>query len=83
MKKSEMIDGLAGYLEEQYDLDTSLSAIVLDFLESQGMQPPKIETWRELSGPFEGQGLKVREFVNEWEPENETSSITTDDRQSH
>jgi hypothetical protein len=72
MKRSEMIDALAGYLEEQYDLDTSLSAIVLDFLESQGMRPPVYEKVVESQGtvsPFSETKLYYKLPCYEWEPE--------------
>jgi hypothetical protein len=41
VKRSEMLDALAWYLEEKYDLEYRASEQILDFLERQGMQPPK------------------------------------------
>ena len=40
MKRSEMLDALAWYLEEKYDLGYVASEEILNFLERQGMQPP-------------------------------------------
>jgi hypothetical protein len=78
MKRSEMIKRLQKrfYFGESEAI-ADLADEIIDFLVDQGMQPPKIETWRELSGPFEGQGLKVKEFVHEWEPENATQNHST------
>ena len=71
MKRSEMIDALAGYLEEQYDLDTSLSAIVLDFLESKGMLPPAYEKFVEAPVKYIDENVYLKVKINEWEPEND------------
>jgi hypothetical protein len=72
MKRSEMIDALAGYLEEQYDLDTSLSAIVLDFLESKGMLPPAYKKTVLADNGFGfNNNFYVQTFVNKWEPEDD------------
>ena len=74
MKKSEMIERLRQFLSEQqgYGEDSSYVEYIVNFLVSQGMQPPQ----REVKGghlvPAEdGQEamLTYSIVVNEWEPE--------------
>ena len=82
MKRSEMIEKLRDHFfgeevrpenfcgfSKKFIADFSDS--ILTFLERQGMQPPKIEKWRELSGTILGEGLAIKAFEHEWEPEDE------------
>jgi hypothetical protein len=71
MKRSEMIERLTCFLSEEqgYREDRSYAEGIVKFLERQGMQPPKIEKWRELSGTILGEGLAIKTFEHEWEPE--------------
>jgi hypothetical protein len=70
MKKSEMVKALADNFCHAYEIEIHAETII-DFLISQGMQPPKIEKWRELSGTILGEGLAIKAFEHEWEPEDE------------
>lgn len=82
MKRSDMIAKLKDYFfgEEvrpenfcgfSNKFIEDFSDSILTFLERQGMQPPKIEKWRELSGTILGEGLAIKTFEHEWEPEDE------------
>jgi hypothetical protein len=73
MKKNEMIERLRCFLSEEqgYKEDWSYAEGIVNFLVSQGMQPPKVEKWEEISGTFLGEGFKVMKIVSEWEPESE------------
>ena len=82
MKRSEMIEKLRDYFFDEEENPDPFSGFskkfiedfsdsILTFLERQGMQPPKIEKWRELSGTILGEGLAIKTFEHEWEPEDE------------
>jgi hypothetical protein len=76
MKRSEMIKALK---EDFFDKKTAkyhvvdyLAAQIIDFLESQGMQPPAYEKFVEAQGvasPSPDIKLFYKMPVNEWEPE--------------
>jgi hypothetical protein len=65
VKRSEMLDALAWYLEEKYDLGYRASEQILSFLERQGMQPPAYSV-QEKNGPYVIQEYTVH---NKWEDE--------------
>jgi hypothetical protein len=74
MKRSELVKALQEWIK-RCDYPCSAWEFVeqadgiIKFLESQGMQPPKIEQWEEISGTFLGEGFKVMKMVNKWEDE--------------
>jgi hypothetical protein len=62
MKRSEMITALKGeFWTSDVDAIADLADEIIDFLVSQGMQPPPVL--------YEGKFGPV--FYNEWEPEDE------------
>ena len=72
MKRSEMVERLKDFFVSEdwcNEADDDFATEIIDFLVSQGMQPPKIEKWRELSGTILGEGLAIKTFEHEWEPE--------------
>jgi hypothetical protein len=71
MKKNEMIERLRCFLSEEQGCRkvSSYAEMIIEFLEGEGMQPPKVEKWEEISGTFLGEGFKVMKIVSEWEPE--------------
>jgi hypothetical protein len=73
MKRSEIVKTIKDffYNNDFYNFDDEHADLLLSKLESQGMQPPKIEKWRELSGTILGEGLAIKTFEHEWEPEDE------------
>jgi hypothetical protein len=70
MKRSEMVKALQDrFNTSDVDAIADLADEIIAFLESKGMQPPKVERWEELSGTFLGEGFKVMKKVSEWEDE--------------
>jgi hypothetical protein len=67
MKRSEMLDALAWYLEEKYDLGYRASEQILDFLERQGMQPPPYTFKQKVVNNPTGNTISVTNY--EWEDE--------------
>ena len=67
MKRSEMLDALAWYLEEKYDLGYRASEQILDFLERQGMQPPPYTFKHAVVNPATVNTISVTNY--EWEDE--------------
>jgi hypothetical protein len=78
MKKSEMIERLRCFLSEQqgYGEDSSYVEYIVNFLVSQGMQPPpykKLVVQPYGTGLYGlgNQSLSYELTVNEWEKEND------------
>ena len=78
MKKSEMIELLRQFLsyEQGYKEDWSYAEDIVDFLISQGMQPPSykklvVQPYGTGLYGLGNQSLSYELTVNEWEKEND------------
>lgn len=68
MKRSEMINKLQLFIDGDFPLHTSAEEI-LDFLESNGMLPPKGWVITNPSNLYYPELKNTKELVNEWELE--------------
>lgn len=72
MKRSEMLNSVAWYLEERYKFQSDAAREILDLIESKGMRPPAYDKLVEANGvtsPYPDMKLYYKLPCNEWEPE--------------